>query len=369
MSIEQQSTSAEEREALEFLKRGRKLRGLSQIQLQRIERRLEHPARPNRKRIWLPVLVTLGLGLIAETAVAHITDLSHLPLIGPLFSPANPGTTPEQRRPPKKARTPSAAVTLPSPANPTTPPVAATASSSEVSENLGPSRPVAPPPTKAVLPARAGLSAAPASGAIRQVSVVTARRPGPVSETKSRDQAEPGLPTMGTPAGAEATPIASAFIEPPSVREPAPVAWPGKNAVQPTPAAPAPPPEDPITIESRSFSAALAEWHRDHNAQAALVALDSHERRFPNGHLQLEGRLLRAEILLKQGREREGLVLLDAVPLTGLPRGRELQTVRGELRIKYGRCADGRSDLASVLAKDSTDVLGRRAARAISLCP
>jgi len=126
---------------------------------------------------------------------------------------------------------------------------------------------------------------------------------------------------------------------------------------------------EPIQAESRSFSAALAEWHRDHDAKAALAALDGHERKFPGGQMQLEARLLRAEILLQQGREQEGLALLDRMYLPELPRGRELQTVRGELRIKYGRCTEGRRDLDEVLAKDRTDGLARRAARAISLCP
>ena len=85
--------------------------------------------------------------------------------------------------------------------------------------------------------------------------------------------------------------------------------------------------------------------------------------------MQLEARLLRAEILLQQGREREALALLDRMYLPALPRGRELQTVRGELRVKYGQCVEGRRDLDDVLAKDRTDGLARRAARAISLCP
>ena len=124
-----------------------------------------------------------------------------------------------------------------------------------------------------------------------------------------------------------------------------------------------------FAAESRSFSAALGQWHRDHNAEAALAALDLHERRFPYGQIRLEAKLLRAEIFLQQGREREALGLLDRVSLSGLPRGRELQTVRGELRVKYGRCRAGRSDLEHVLAKDRADTLGRRAARAIALCP
>jgi len=99
------------------------------------------------------------------------------------------------------------------------------------------------------------------------------------------------------------------------------------------------------------------------------LSLDVHERRFPGGQMQLEAKLLRAETLLRQGRERESLALLDIMYLPGLPRGRELQTVRGELRVKYGRCTKGRRDLDCVLAKDGADALVRRAVRAISLCP
>jgi hypothetical protein len=121
--------------------------------------------------------------------------------------------------------------------------------------------------------------------------------------------------------------------------------------------------------ESRSFSAAVGRWHLGHDAKAALTALDGHQRRFPGGRLSLEATLLRAEILLQLGREQEVLHLLDGVSLAGLPRGRELQTVRGELRIKHGRCGEGRGDLDEVLAKDASDSFGRRAAHAISVCP
>ena len=100
-----------------------------------------------------------------------------------------------------------------------------------------------------------------------------------------------------------------------------------------------------------------------------MAALAFHERSFPSGQMHLEAKLLRAEILLQQGREPESLVLLDSMTLHGLPRGRELQTVRGELRIKYGRCSEGRRDLDDILAKDNTDALAHRATRAISLCP
>jgi tetratricopeptide (TPR) repeat protein len=121
--------------------------------------------------------------------------------------------------------------------------------------------------------------------------------------------------------------------------------------------------------ESRSFSQAAARWHRDHDASTALAALDAHERLFPRGQMQTETLLLRGEILLQLGREQESLALLDRLPLAELPRGRELLTVRGELRVKYGRCPEARRDLDRVLSRNRGDALARRAARALALCP
>jgi len=127
-------------------------------------------------------------------------------------------------------------------------------------------------------------------------------------------------------------------------------------------------PIDPILAESQSFAAALERWHRDHDGRGALAALDTHERRFPAGRLLVEARVLRAEILLSIGSEREGLMLLDRMSLAGAPRARELLTVRGELRIKLGRCADGRADLDEVLRKGVADSFARRAAQALEHC-
>jgi outer membrane PBP1 activator LpoA protein len=127
--------------------------------------------------------------------------------------------------------------------------------------------------------------------------------------------------------------------------------------------------ESPIVAQSRSFAAALERWHRDHDATAALAALDAHEQRFPSGELRVEGQLLRAEILLAGGQEREGLALLDSLSLASLPRARALRTVRGELRVKFGRCAEGRADLDAILAERDSDPLAQRARQALVKCP
>ena len=105
---------------------------------------------------------------------------------------------------------------------------------------------------------------------------------------------------------------------------------------------------NPIVAESRSFASALERWHRDHDAGAALAALNVHERRFPLGQLGLEARLLRVEILLASGRDTDALALLDHMGIAGAPRARELRTVRGERSPRapetfYWRSSLGRS--------------------------
>ncbi|HEY8923584.1 MAG TPA: hypothetical protein VIU64_04325 [Polyangia bacterium] len=125
---------------------------------------------------------------------------------------------------------------------------------------------------------------------------------------------------------------------------------------------------NPIVREGESFAKALRSWRRAHDAKAALSALDAHDRAFSTGQMTLESRLLRVEILLSAGRDREALALLDRLPLAqgNVPRGRELLTVRGELRIKAGRCADGRADLASTGA--GSDTFAERARNALTHC-
>jgi hypothetical protein len=127
--------------------------------------------------------------------------------------------------------------------------------------------------------------------------------------------------------------------------------------------------ENPIVAESRSFASVIEPWHRTRNPSATLTLLDAHEQRYPSGHMRLESRVLRAEIYLAQGHESAALSVLDSLSLSGIPRARELQTVRGELRIKAGRCAEGKRDLDEVLEKSVADSLARRAAQAISHCP
>ena len=351
MTLDRHSvTSDVERESLEFLNRARKLRGLSAIQFQRIEYRLTHTIRPKRRRLWVPALAAFCLVLIAGTAVAHVVDLSRLPLIGALFAAykQSPATeTPGARK--QHSRVPSVAVAPAGVNLPTTPPaVTATPSSVETSPGAQPALPSGLAPA-AARTARSG------SEAGRSLSLASPRSAGRQTEPSDRGSIHEAV-VLANP---------NPIVEPKPVRAPTIDSVPRVAlGIAPTGRA-----VEPIQAESRSFSAALAEWHRDHDAKAALAALEVHERRFPVGQMQLEARLLRAEILLRLGREREALALLDRMYLPALPRGRELQTVRGELRIKYGRCPEGLRDLEEILAKDRTDELARRAARAVSLCP
>ena len=304
------------RRGLGFLKQARDLRGLPPAAFQCIETRIERPVARPRRRPLLLAAATLAIVLLAGTAfaVAHV-GLRRLPFVGPLFAPR----ASQPMRPSSFRRAPARV------------------------------NPVAVPPS------------VPAAGAL----LPPASAPPPQATSDG----------LAPPAAANSAPTDSAPVLLGEARR-SPAAPRKVALVRPAPAEPAAPlaevpasVENSILAESQSFSAALARWHREHAAAAALAALDLHDRRFPAGHLASEARLLRAEILLAQGRERESLLLLDHVALVGSPRARELFTVRGELRIKFGRWADGRADLDEVLAKGMADSFARRAAQALAHCP
>lgn len=120
--------------------------------------------------------------------------------------------------------------------------------------------------------------------------------------------------------------------------------------------------------EAQSLSAALARWRRDGNAPAALALLAAHEKRFAHGALAVESKVARAEILLALAQRDQALGVLDALGLASLPRARELETIRGELRAQRGRCQEARADFARVLAGGDDD-LSKRATRALATCP
>jgi hypothetical protein len=168
-------------------------------------------------------------------------------------------------------------------------------------------------------------------------------------------------------------PRQEALVQPPPRRE----AWvqppPHQEALEmpppSIPSAPASGNEGALSAEARFLSDALARWRRDGNAEAALALLRAHESRFPHGALLVESKVARAEILLTLGRRDQALSVLDSLSLASLPRARELQTLRGELRARVGRCREARLDLSPVLL-DLADDLGKRASLALANhCP
>lgn len=307
--------SGTEEAALATLRSARALRGLSAVQVQRIESRLEGRARPKRPAFRLVVAVGLAVALCAggTFAVAHI-GLRRLPIVGPLFAaPRAPALASKIAR--------------------TGPPRAESREDTSAPAG-GPASTLAP--ARAIVPA----IEEPASPLLAPSGSRAASPAGSAAGVRDRPQRLVDGPRKTTPR------------------------LPNETAQAENRAA-----TDPLLMETQSFSVALGKWHRDHDGRAALELLDGHEHRFPAGQLKVEAVLLRAEILLDEGRDREALRLLDSVSLRDLPRARELQTVRGELRMKFGRCPEGRRDLEPVRAQDATDDFGRRATRAFRACP
>ena len=303
MSSAEHPNGKEDSRSLDFLRSARDLRGLTETQIDRIERRLR-PPRTRRIRFMRPAFAaSMAIFLLAGVALA--SGIVRIPALSRWFAsaPARPNQAPAS---PAHAHGQRSLAAI----EPATPPSGVTVSNPE-------SAPL-------VVPA-----------------------PEPVRRSRPRIETPSSNPVARPPAEMPAPPAPSVF----------PAAT-TKQAL----------PESPLLAEGRSFSEALSKWHRDRNAQAALATLDTHDRRFGDGQMRLEARLLRAEIVLSLGRDREAMAILDAVSLAGLPRERELRTVRGELRIKHGRCAEGRADLAAVTAIDGLDGLGQRATRAAALC-
>ncbi|HJX52285.1 MAG TPA: hypothetical protein VJ801_05920 [Polyangia bacterium] len=312
------------RQGLSFLHQARDMRGLDPSQVERIERRLrERKARSRRMALW-PALAALALLLAAGATFAVAQrGLRSLPLIGGLFEPpsvpATGATKPEKRRRPAMRKSP--------------------AEDRSAAELAGLAPPLEP-------------SAEPASN------------PPPVFVTMPAEKAElPAVPTPLVP------PAHQAGARPLALRVPFTPREGTRPEEVPTPAPAVARQESPIVAESHSLASVIEPWHRTHNVGAALALLDAHEQRYPNGNMRLETRMLRVEIYLAKGRETEALAVLDSLALSGIPRARELQTVRGELRIKAGRCPEGKRDLGDVLEKGLADPLAKRAAQALHHCP
>ena len=315
------------RKSLTFLHQARDVRALQPAAVERIARRLKGQShRSQRAALW-PALATLGLVLVAGAAYAVAKGgFRSLPVVGSLFAPASPTkeSRPARHQPPATPR-------------PTLDPPPTTLPSAIVS-------PVMP----AVQP-----------GPESNPTPVIERRRSPIAEPAKVPG--PAAPSVRLPGR---SPRNLALHNPGGLRQEGATNKPRQSTVSTSDGD-----NNPIVAESRSFASVIGPWHRTRNANATLTLLDAHERRYPNGHMLSESRVLRAEIYLAQGRESAALAVLDSLSLSGIPRARELRTVRGELRVKAGRCTEGKRDLGEVLEKSVADALAKRAAQAISHCP
>ena len=238
----------------------------------------------------------------------------------------------------------------------------------------------------------AGTALAVARGGLRALPIVgplLSPTPAPVPKTIEFRRRR-GLPTTGgqqkgegpgaaVPAPPPITqpgemPAHATFGQPLTIAQQDPLSSPGRERAHVTARAAKTPArdeatDDSIVPESQSFATVIESWHRQHDAGNALVLLDAHEQRYPAGHIRLETRVLRAEIYLAQGRKALALSVLDGMSLSGIPRARELQTLRGELRAQAGRCQEARSDLSGVLETSVADDLAKRATQTLAHCP
>lgn len=139
-----------------------------------------------------------------------------------------------------------------------------------------------------------------------------------------------------------------------------------------TPAAPSPgaateASADPLMRETFLVRGALARL-RAGDAQGTLATLDAYEREFHKGALSREAHLVRVDALLAARRPDEALRVLERLRLSDLPRRRELQLKRAELRSESGRCADALADFTAVLAEGGTPSISERALFGRAVC-
>jgi hypothetical protein len=112
---------------------------------------------------------------------------------------------------------------------------------------------------------------------------------------------------------------------------------------------PEPPATSALATETAILERALAALRQDHDAAAALAALDEHEKAFPRGALGHEADATKVEALLELGREVPALRVLDAMTFGGSRRDLGLRLNRATLRAAAGRCLDAEADYARVL--------------------
>jgi hypothetical protein len=172
--------------------------------------------------------------------------------------------------------------------------------------------------------------------------------PTPVERTPG-----PRLPARRAP-----PPVATRAETPPPApeTEPSPVAGGGLAA-----------PEGPLAGEAALLGEALRALNVRREPLASLGALDAYDLRYPAGALRREALVARIDALLALGRREEALELLEkAGELRALPKGRELEVLRGELRARAGDCRRAAADFEDVLG--ARDPLSERALWGLAVC-
>jgi TolA-binding protein len=105
-----------------------------------------------------------------------------------------------------------------------------------------------------------------------------------------------------------------------------------------------------VSDEVRQLDQAMARLRRDHDAAAALAALDSYLDRYPHGALKQEAQLARIDSLLMLGRNQQALRELEVVRLGRGLRSTELLVVRAELRAMHD-CRQAELDFTAALGR------------------
>jgi tetratricopeptide (TPR) repeat protein len=241
------------------------------------------------------------------------------------------------------------------------------------------------PPALAAAPSVPGPDEQPAASALsvptQQPSPSTKRplRPGRLIAT--REAATSATPAsqpraMERPAGVSAS--APALGAMPAVPWPSPIASPATQAPVVAPiAAPVAPAgvtfsaDGPSSLarESRLLARAIAKLRQDDEPEQALRILDDYRVQFTSGALAPEAAATRIEALLRVGRNREALALLDTQNLTARGVAREMLVARAELRADKGRYTAALADFEAVLSTSfPKDSLAERALAGRATC-
>jgi len=170
-------------------------------------------------------------------------------------------------------------------------------------------------------------------------------------------------------------PVSSSVAVPPAVIR-SPGVAPPVRSLSPAPPGPAimPPAFEaapaglPAGAETSQIRDALVQLRRERNPARALELVDVYDGRYPAGLWREEAAVIRIEALLALGRSGEALERCEALPQAALDRAPRLRVTRGELRVRYGRCDEAKSDFSAVLGLAVTEEVRGRALRGQAAC-